>query len=89
MLRAVPYSPQVGSGKSSLISALLGDMEKLAGRVALPLNVAYVPQQAWILNATLRDNILFAQPYDPRRYAQVVCCVLCGFCRLCSCAESL
>lgn len=35
-------------------------------------SVAYVPQQAWIQNATLRDNILFGEPYNEQKY----CCVL-------------
>ena len=63
---------RVGSGKSSLISALLGDMEKQAGRVVMPMSVAYVPQQAWIRNCTVRDNILFGKPYDAKRYRQVI-----------------
>eukprot|EP00047_Mylnosiga_fluctuans_P021846 m.109714 g.109714 ORF g.109714 m.109714 type:complete len:1474 (+) comp9049_c0_seq5:48-4469(+) len=63
---------QVGSGKSSLISALLGDMEKKGGSVTIPMSTAYVPQQAWIQNATVRDNILFGLPFDPQRYAQTI-----------------
>ncbi|CAN9508890.1 unnamed protein product [Ophioblennius macclurei] len=62
----------VGCGKSSLISALLGEMEKLEGDISIRGSVAYVPQQAWIQNATLRDNILFGNPYDEQKY----CCVL-------------
>jgi ATP-binding cassette subfamily C (CFTR/MRP) protein 1 len=62
----------VGSGKSSLISAYLGEMEKHAGDVNLDGRVAYVPQQAWIQNATLRDNILFGKPYDKKRYEKVL-----------------
>lgn len=62
----------VGCGKSSLISALLGEMEKVEGEVSIRGSVAYVPQQAWIQNATLRDNILFGQPYNEQKY----CCVL-------------
>ncbi|XP_076457725.1 multidrug resistance-associated protein 1-like [Babylonia areolata] len=62
----------VGSGKSSLISACLGEMEKITGRVTLKSAVAYVPQQAWIQNATLRDNILFGKHFDERRYKQVL-----------------
>ncbi|XP_058891574.1 multidrug resistance-associated protein 1-like isoform X2 [Acipenser ruthenus] len=62
----------VGSGKSSLLSALLGEMEKKNGRVSLQGSVAYVPQQAWIQNATLRDNIVFGQERKERWYQQVV-----------------
>lgn len=49
----------VGSGKSSLLSAMLGDTEKRSGSVSVKGSVAYVPQQAWIQNATVHDNILF------------------------------
>ncbi|XP_044034326.1 ATP-binding cassette sub-family C member 3 isoform X1 [Siniperca chuatsi] len=62
----------VGCGKSSLISALLGEMEKLEGEVSIRGSVAYVPQQAWIQNATLRDNILFGIPYNEQKYLSVL-----------------
>ncbi|XP_051653941.1 ATP-binding cassette sub-family C member 3 isoform X1 [Manacus candei] len=58
----------VGCGKSSLVSALLGEMEKLEGEVAVKGSVAYVPQQAWIQNATLKDNILFGQVPNEEKY---------------------
>lgn len=63
---------QVGSGKTSLISALLGEMEKVKGQVNVDGRVAYVPQQAWIQNATLQDNILFGRTLDKRYYDEVV-----------------
>jgi len=63
---------RVGCGKSSLISSMLGNMEKMQGRVRVCNSIAYVPQQAWIQNATLRDNILFNKPFDHRRYQQVL-----------------
>uniref|UniRef100_A0A8D2LB62 ATP binding cassette subfamily C member 3 n=1 Tax=Varanus komodoensis TaxID=61221 RepID=A0A8D2LB62_VARKO len=62
----------VGCGKSSLVSALLGEMEKLHGEVAVKGSVAYVPQIAWIQNATLKDNILFGQPYTEKKYQTVI-----------------
>ncbi|KAK3909098.1 Multidrug resistance-associated protein 1 [Frankliniella fusca] len=62
----------VGSGKSSLLSALLGEMDKISGRVNSKGAVAYVPQQAWIQNATLKDNILFGKSVDNNRYVKVV-----------------
>uniref|UniRef100_A0A8C7K8T0 Canalicular multispecific organic anion transporter 2-like n=1 Tax=Oncorhynchus kisutch TaxID=8019 RepID=A0A8C7K8T0_ONCKI len=58
----------VGCGKSSLVSALLGEMEKLEGQISIRGSVAYVPQQAWIQNATLRDNILFGKAYNEQKY---------------------
>ena len=62
----------VGAGKSSLISALLGEMEKITGRVNTTGHIAFVPQQAWIQNCSLRDNILFGKGYDESNYNQVV-----------------
>uniref|UniRef100_A0A8C5H211 ABC-type glutathione-S-conjugate transporter n=1 Tax=Gouania willdenowi TaxID=441366 RepID=A0A8C5H211_GOUWI len=51
----------VGSGKSSLLSAMLGETEKRSGQVTVKGSVAYVPQQAWIQNATVQDNIVFGR----------------------------
>lgn len=62
----------VGAGKSSLLSALLGDMIKLAGGVELRGSVAYVPQEAWIRNATIRENILLDKAFDEVKYRQVL-----------------
>lgn len=62
----------VGCGKTSLISALLGEMEKLEGQISIRGSVAYVPQQAWIQNATLRDNILFGRAYVEQKYRCVL-----------------
>ncbi|EYC38271.1 hypothetical protein Y032_0728g1885 [Ancylostoma ceylanicum] len=63
---------KVGCGKSSLLSALLGEMGKLHGRIGVRGKVAYVPQLPWIQNMTVRDNILFGKPFDKRRYNQVL-----------------
>ncbi|CAH1274296.1 ABCC1 [Branchiostoma lanceolatum] len=63
---------QVGAGKSSLLSALLGEMEKQQGYVAVRGSTAYVPQQAWIQNATLRDNILFGKHLNNCQYKEVL-----------------
>ena len=51
----------VGSGKSSLISALLGEMKTVSGMVNTKGKIAYVPQQAWLQNATLQYNITFGK----------------------------
>ncbi|KAJ2522373.1 hypothetical protein H4217_000798 [Coemansia sp. RSA 1939] len=63
---------RVGSGKSSLVSAVLGDMVKSEGSVTVQGAIAYVPQQAWIMNATLRDNILFGHRLDQEFYDKVI-----------------
>uniref|UniRef100_A0A665W9G1 ATP-binding cassette sub-family C member 5 n=1 Tax=Echeneis naucrates TaxID=173247 RepID=A0A665W9G1_ECHNA len=75
------YFPQdhcVGSGKSSLLSALLGQMTLLEGNVAASGGFAYVSQQAWILNDSLKENILFGNEYDQDKYHAVLeaCCLL-------------
>lgn len=62
----------VGSGKSSLLSAFLGEMNKVSGRVNTIGSVAYVPQQAWIQNATLQDNILFGRDLNKVKYQNVI-----------------
>ena len=62
----------VGSGKSSLLSGILGEMKRRSGRVALCGSLGYCHQSAWIQNATLRDNVLFGLAYDEQRYNQVI-----------------
>jgi len=78
-----------GSGKTSLLMALLGEMTKLKGDVYLPggcsredleldsetqltESVAYCAQQAWLVNGTVKDNIVFASRWNPRRYKDVI-----------------
>jgi ATP-binding cassette, subfamily C (CFTR/MRP), member 1 len=62
----------VGSGKSSLLAALAGDMRKTGGTVRMGANRAFCPQYAWIQNTSLKENILFGKPYKSRWYNQVV-----------------
>ncbi|KIW27677.1 hypothetical protein, variant [Cladophialophora immunda] len=78
-----------GAGKTSLLMALLGEMQLLSGAVYIPggsvrqdlrpdpvtgltESVAYCAQQAWLVNATIKENILFASPYDEDRYHEVI-----------------
>ena len=62
----------VGSGKSSLIAALLGDLAPRHGAVSMRGSVAYTSQTPFLVSGSLRDNICFGQPYDEDRYAEVV-----------------
>ncbi|PRP88227.1 multidrug resistance-associated protein 1-like [Planoprotostelium fungivorum] len=62
----------VGSGKTTLLSGILGEAPKSRGEVTVDGSVAYVAQQAWIRNATVRDNILMGSPCDPERYRRVL-----------------
>ncbi|KAF9193209.1 hypothetical protein BGZ51_003958 [Haplosporangium sp. Z 767] len=68
---------RVGAGKSSLIAALCGDLERVSGEIRVRGSVAFVPQQAWIMNDTLRANILFGNPYDAEYYQKTIeaCCL--------------
>ena len=62
----------VGSGKSSLLAALAGEMRKTSGTVKRGPRVAYCPQHAWIQNASVRENILFGLEFKESWYANVV-----------------
>ncbi|KAK6461643.1 P-loop containing nucleoside triphosphate hydrolase protein [Scheffersomyces coipomensis] len=63
---------KVGSGKSSIVQAILGDLYKLDGEVTLHGKIAYVSQVPWIMNGTVRDNILFGHKYDAEFYQHVL-----------------
>ncbi|KAJ1532152.1 hypothetical protein ONE63_000776 [Megalurothrips usitatus] len=66
----------IGSGKTSLLLALLGEMSSSDGRYPVrwsqDSSVAYCSQKPWLLNASVRDNILFGQPMRRRRYVEAV-----------------
>ena len=62
----------VGSGKSSLLAALAGDMRRTGGSVTLGASRAFCPQYAWIQNASVRENVLFGKEYNRRWYDEVV-----------------
>jgi ABC-type multidrug transport system fused ATPase/permease subunit len=75
-----------GQGKSSVLLGLLGELQLESGQIHFPSGnhhkvdprtglsqtVAYVAQSAWLLNATIRDNILFGEPYEEKRYNSVI-----------------
>lgn len=54
----------VGAGKSSLLSALLGELSKVEGSVSIKGPVAYVPQEAWVQNTSVVENVCFRQELD-------------------------
>ncbi|KAJ1990723.1 hypothetical protein GGI25_001049, partial [Coemansia spiralis] len=79
-----------GSGKSSMLAALIGEMELLQGKITVPIlrmpadsvfssvhgyglnDIAYVSQEPWLRNASIRDNILFGELYCQERYEKVL-----------------
>nr|XP_048320178.1 ABC transporter C family member 13-like isoform X1 [Ziziphus jujuba var. spinosa] len=63
---------EVGSGKSSLLNSILGEMQLVRGSIHSNGSIAYVPQVPWILSGTIRDNILFGKNYDLERYSDTV-----------------
>lgn len=62
----------VGCGKSSLLSALAGDMRVTEGKVRMSTTRSFCPQYAWIQNTSVRNNVLFGKDYDENWYNQVI-----------------
>ncbi|KAJ7589468.1 multidrug resistance-associated ABC transporter [Mycena floridula] len=63
---------RIGSGCSSILQAIIGEMRKTKGEVQLGGSIGYVPQTAWIRNATLRDNILFGSELSENKLRKVI-----------------
>lgn len=63
-----------GSGKSALLSAILGEMVLDSGIMewSRGCNLAYCSQPPWLMNATVQENILFGQGYNWRKYKKVL-----------------
>lgn len=63
---------KVGSGKSSLLSSILGEMYKINGSLNINGSISYVAQQAWIQNASVRENIIFGNKFDRKCYNRII-----------------
>ncbi|OLN86217.1 ATP-dependent bile acid permease 1 [Colletotrichum chlorophyti] len=64
---------KVGSGKSALLQAILGELDRQVGDVIIPTEpIGYCAQSPWLQHMSIRDNILFSAPFDPARYSQVL-----------------
>ena len=68
---------RVGSGKTSFVSSLVGEMTKNAGVVMVNGSMSLSAQQAWLVNDTVRGNILFGKPFEEAKYNEIlkVCCL--------------
>ncbi|XP_015476097.1 multidrug resistance-associated protein 4 isoform X7 [Parus major] len=62
----------VGAGKSSLLSAVLGELPKDKGLINVTGRIAYVSQQPWVFSGTVRSNILFDKEYEKEKYENVL-----------------
>lgn len=71
----------VGSGKSSILQLLLGELPIYSGDVLINGDVSYGSQESWLFSGTIRNNILFGLPYDKLRYQETVkhCALLTDF----------
>lgn len=75
---------RVGAGKSSLLQAILGDLYKIHGVTEVSGTIAYASQQTWILNATVKENIVFGYRYNSEFYEKTIkaCALLDDFAQL-------
>lgn len=75
---------QVGSGKSSLLQVILGELKLDSGSLTVHGSLSYASQEAWLFAGTIRSNIVFIDEYDEQRYRDVVqvCALECDFAQL-------
>ncbi|VDM49698.1 unnamed protein product [Toxocara canis] len=71
----------VGCGKSSLLSSILRETRRVSGSMMVSGRIAYACQDAWIFSGTVRENILFGEAYDEKRYQEAI--------RVCALAKDL
>lgn len=70
--KLVAFVGPVGSGKTSLLQGIIGEMRKTSGSITFGGSVAYCPQSAWIQNATVRENVCFGRPFEEERYWKAI-----------------
>ncbi|KAK8793492.1 hypothetical protein WA158_004851 [Blastocystis sp. Blastoise] len=68
--KLVGISGKVGSGKSALLEAIIGTLYKKSGLNVINGTVSYIPQQAWLLSNSIKENILFGKEYNEEKYKE-------------------
>ena len=63
---------QVGSGKSTLLAAIAGEVTKSSGEIVCSGTIAYVPQTDWVFSGSIKENMLFGEDYEEKRYEEVI-----------------
>jgi ATP-binding cassette subfamily C (CFTR/MRP) protein 4 len=62
----------VGAGKSTLLLALSSEIKDLTGNLDLNGRIFYIPQEPWVYSATVKENIIFGNPYDEMRFNEIL-----------------
>ena len=63
---------QVGSGKTSLLMGILGELSVSSGEISCTGKIAYASQTPWVYSGTLLDNIVFGMKFDEQKYCKVI-----------------
>ncbi|KDE05641.1 hypothetical protein MVLG_04012 [Microbotryum lychnidis-dioicae p1A1 Lamole] len=65
-------SGPTGSGKTSMLLALLGELQVVEGKVFLPPAVSFAAQHPWLESSTVRETVLFGSPFDQARFDSTI-----------------
>lgn len=63
---------RVGSGKTTFLYSILGEIDKVKGTLHRRGTIGYIPQVSWLRSTTIKENILFETPFDEERYNHIL-----------------